>query len=124
VKTKGLLVSVVDDDESVRESLPDLLREFGLAARTFTSAEEFLASDCVDKTRCLILDVAMPAMSGPDLQRVLIRRGQAIPVVFITADSADATRSRLLALGAVECLIKPFSDAALLAAVTEALQSN
>ena len=59
------LVSVVDDDESVRESLPDLLREFGFAVRAFSSAEEFLASDCLDQTRCLILDVAMPGMSGP-----------------------------------------------------------
>ena len=70
------LVSVVDDDESVRESLPDLLREFGFAVQAFSSAEEFLASDCVDKTRCLILDIAMPGMSGLDLQRELTRRRQ------------------------------------------------
>ena len=68
------LVSVVDDDESVRESLPDLLREFGFAVQAFSSAEAFLASDYVGKTRCLILDVAMPGMTGPDLQRELTRR--------------------------------------------------
>ena len=124
MKTKRPLVSVVDDDESVRESLPDLLREFGLAARTFASAEEFLDSDCVNETRCLILDVAMPGMSGPDLRCELIRRGQTILVVFITADSGDTTRARVLSIGAVECLIKPFSDTALLVALTAALQSN
>jgi FixJ family two-component response regulator len=77
----GALVSVVDDDESVRESLPDLLREFGFAVQAFSSAEEFLASDCVGQTRCLILDIAMPGMSGPDLQRELTRRRQEIPIV-------------------------------------------
>ena len=80
-----LLVSVVDDDESVRESLPDLLREFGFAVRAFSSAEEFLASDCICQTKCLILDIAMPGMSGPDLQRELTRRRKEIPIVFITA---------------------------------------
>ena len=79
------LVSVVDDDESVRESLPDLLRQFGFAARAFSSAEAFLASEVVSETSCLILDVAMPGMSGPDLQLELIRRRQEIPIVFITA---------------------------------------
>ena len=78
------LISVVDDDESVRESLPDLLREFGFEAQTFSSAEEFLASEAVAETNCLLLDVAMPRMTGPDLQRELQRK-QAIPIVFITA---------------------------------------
>src|SRR6202521_4478211 len=103
------LVSVVDDDESVRESLPDLLREFGFAVRAFSSAEEFLASDCVGQTRCLILDIAMPGMSGPDLQRELKLRGQQIPIVFITAQKEEGVRSRVLEHGAVECLFKPFS---------------
>ena len=88
---KRSLVSVVDDDESVRESLPDLLREFGFAVRAFASAEEFLASDYVDQTRCLILDIAMPGMSGPDLQRELTRRRQEIPIVFITAHGTRAS---------------------------------
>jgi len=116
------LVSVVDDDESVRESLPDLLGEFGFASRTFSSAEDFLASDCVDQTRCLILDIAMPGMSGPELQRELKLRGQRIPIIFITASTEKTVRSRLLEQGAIECLFKPFSDTALLEAVNSALQ--
>jgi FixJ family two-component response regulator len=115
------LVSVVDDDESVRESLPDLLGEFGFAARTFSSAEEFLASGCIDHTRCLILDIAMPGMSGTELQRELKHRGREIPVVFITASTDQSVRPQLLERGAVECLFKPFSDMALLDAVNSAL---
>jgi FixJ family two-component response regulator len=115
------LISVVDDDESVRESLPDLLGEFGLAARTFSSAEDFLASDCVEQTRCLILDIAMPGMSGPDLQCELKLRRREIPIIFITASTDRSARPRLLELGAVECLFKPFSDTALLEAVNSAL---
>ncbi|MGC1647006.1 MAG: response regulator [Candidatus Sulfotelmatobacter sp.] len=118
------LVSVVDDDESVRESLPDLLREFGFATRTFSSAQEFLASDCVGQTRCLMLDVAMPGMTGPELQQELIRRRQAIPTIFITANRDKTVRPRLLEQGAVECLFKPFSDAALLEALNTALRSS
>lgn len=116
------LVSVVDDDESVRESLPDLLREFGFRARAFSSAEEFLASDCVGQTGCLILDVAMPGMSGPELQGELTRRRQEIPIVFITAHADAGMRPRLLRDGAVECLFKPFSESALLQALRAALQ--
>jgi FixJ family two-component response regulator len=116
------LVSVVDDDESVRESLPDLLGEFGLAARTFSSAEEFLASDCVDQTRCLLLDIAMPGMSGPDLQRELKLRGREIPIIFITASRNQTVRPRLIEQGAIECLFKPFSDTSLLEAVNAALR--
>jgi FixJ family two-component response regulator len=116
------LVSVVDDDESVRESLPDLLREVGFAAQAFSSAEEFLASGDIGKTRCLILDIAMPGMSGPDLQRELRRREQEIPIVFITAHGDDTVRPRLLKDGAVDCLFKPFSEAALLAAINTALR--
>ena len=118
------LISVVDDDESVRESLPDLLREFGYAARIFSSAEEFLASDCVDQTRCLMLDIGMPGMTGPDLQRELKLRGQQIPIVFITAHRDEAIRTRVLEEGAVECLFKPFSDTAVLEALNAALQVN
>jgi FixJ family two-component response regulator len=118
------LVSVVDDDESVRESLPDLLREFGFAAQAFASAEEFLASDRIDQTHCLILDIAMPGMSGPDLQRELVSRKQAIPIVFITAHGDATTRPRLIEQGAVDCLIKPFSDTALRAALDAALRTR
>lgn len=119
---KYSLVAVVDDDESVRESLPDLLREFGFAVQAFSSAKEFLASDCIGHTRCLILDIAMPGMSGPDLQRELTRRRQEIPIVFITAHGDETVRPRLLEQGAVECLFKPFSDTALLEAVNAALR--
>jgi FixJ family two-component response regulator len=117
------LVAVVDDDESVRESLPDLLLEFGFAARAFASAEEFLASDCLGQTRCLILDVAMPGMSGPDLQRELARRRQEIPIVFITAHADESVRPRLVERGAVACLLKPFSGTALLDALRAALRA-
>ncbi len=122
MKAKCSLVSVVDDDESVRESLPDLLKEFGFAARAFSSAQEFLASDCVDQTRCLILDIAMPGMTGPGLQQELKLRRQQIPIVFITAHRDEAVRSRMLEQGAVECLFKPFSDTALLQALNVALR--
>ena len=118
------LVSVVDDDESVRESLPDLIKEFGFSVRAFYSAEEFLASDIVDKTKCLILDVSMPGMTGPDLQRELERRGLPIPIIFITAHRDDTVRTRFLEKGAVECLFKPFSDAALQKALSSALSGH
>src|SRR5262245_66221844 len=101
-----------------------MLRQFGLAARAFASAEAFLASDVVDQTNCLILDVAMPGMSGLDLQRTLASRRQYIPIVFITASGDDAIRAQVLADGAVECLFKPFSDAVLLDALTAALQTT
>ncbi len=118
------LVSVVDDDESIRESLPDLLRAFGFSSHAFSSAEEFLASDCVDQTNCLILDIAMPGMTGPDLQQELSRRRREIPIVFITAHEDHALRPRLLEQGAVDCLFKPFSDTALLKALNTALGLN
>jgi FixJ family two-component response regulator len=116
------LVSVVDDDESVRESLPDLLRQLGFDAEAFSSAEAFLASDVVSETGCLLLDVAMPGMSGPDLQDELMRRRQAIPIVFITAHGDSTVRPRLLARGAVDCLLKPFSETALLDAIGAAFR--
>ena len=121
MKVTGAFVSVVDDDESVRESLPDLLRELGFTAQAFSSAEEFLASDYIGQTQCLILDIAMPGMSGPDLQRELRLRGQHIPIVFITAQRDESMRPRLLAEGAVELLFKPFSETALLDALNAAL---
>ena len=122
--TKVSLVSVVDDDESVRESLPDLLRQLGFAAQAFSSAEAFLASGIIGDTKCLILDIAMPGMSGPDLQQELIRRRLEIPIVFITANGDSAVRPRLLAQGAAECLFKPFSETALLDALVAALRTK
>jgi FixJ family two-component response regulator len=121
---KRPLISVVDDDESIRESLPDLLKEFGFAAQTFSSAEEFLISESLNETKCLILDVAMPGLSGPDLQRELTRRRQEIPIVFITAQRDATVRPRLIEQGAVECLFKPFSDSDLLEALNSALRRS
>jgi len=118
------LVTIVDDDESVRESLPDLVRELGFPARSFSSAREFLASDCASETGCLILDIMMPGMSGPELQEELKRRSQHIPVVFITAQTSEVLRAQMLATGAVDYLIKPFSDMALLGALNLALRAN
>lgn len=115
------LVGIVDDDESVRESLPDLVKELGLVARAFSSAEEFLSSDCVDETNCLILDIAMPGMSGPELHRELMRRGREIPTIFITGQRDETIRDRVLKQGAVGFLRKPFSDEALLAEIKTAL---
>ncbi len=120
--SERFLVAVIDDDESVRESLPDLLSEFGYAVRAFASAEEFLASDSVGETRCLILDIVMPGMSGPDLQRELTFRRQPIPIVFMTAHGDENVRPRVLERGAVECLFKPFSETAVLEAVNAALR--
>jgi FixJ family two-component response regulator len=119
---KRSLVSVVDDDESVRESLPDLLREFGFTAQAFSSAEAVLASEYLVHTECLLLDIAMPGMSGPDLQRELKARRQHIPIVFITAHEEASVRPSLLKQGAVDCLYKPFSDTALRDALNAALR--
>jgi len=112
------LVSIVDDDESVRESLPDLVRQFGFAA------EAFLSSEFVNQTSCLILDIAMPGMTGPELQRELSNRRPAIPIVFITASRDPTIRPRLLEQGAVESLTKPFSETALLNAIRDALERS
>ena len=119
--TTRTLVSIVDDDESVRESLPDLVRRLGFAAKAFPSAEAFLASDLVDQTSCLLLDIAKPGMSGPDLQRDLANRQQLMPIIFITASGDPAIRSRLLAKGAAECLFKPLSAKVVLDALNAAL---
>lgn len=118
------LLSVVDDDEMLRESLPELLREFGFAARAFSSGQEFLSSSYVDETRCLILDVAMPEMSGLDLQQELKRRGQAIPIIFISGQKDEDIRKQALRQGAVKFLYKPFSDSDLLEAVKAALDGK
>jgi len=118
------LVSVVDDDESVRESLPDLLKELGFAAKPFASAREVLTSGYLATTRCLVLDVAMPEMSGPQLQRELTLRGHVIPIIFVTAQADETARQQLLARGAVECLFKPFSEQELRAALDAALPAS
>jgi FixJ family two-component response regulator len=118
------LVSVVDDDEFILEALPDLLRQLGFAVEAFSSAEAFLASHVVNQTSCLILDIALPAMSGPDLQQELIRQRTDIPIVFITAQGDGSLRQELLARGAIECLFKPFSEAVLIDALNTALRTR
>jgi FixJ family two-component response regulator len=117
------LLSVVDDDESMRESLPDLIKEFGFGARAFSSAEEFLSSGSAGETSCLILDIAMPGMSGPELHQELKRRGEDIPTIFITGQKDERIRARVFEQGAAGFLVKPFSDSALLAAIKSALQA-
>jgi len=121
---KRQFLSLVDDDESIRESLPDLLGEFGFATRAFSSAEEFLSSGCAEQTGCLILDVAMPGMSGPELHQELKRLGRDIPTVFITGQTDEAIRTRVLKQGAVGFLLKPLNDETLVAVIKTALQAS
>lgn len=116
-----LVVVVVDDDESVRESLPDLLKEFGFAVLAFSSADEFLVSNSVGRTMCLVLDIVMPGMSGLDLQKELKSRGYKIPIIFITAQRDESIRKRVIEQGAVDLLLKPFSDIALREALSKAM---
>jgi FixJ family two-component response regulator len=119
---KRALVAVVDDDESVRESLPDLLNEFGFVTHAFSSVEEFLASGSLEQTKCLILDIAMPGMTGLDLQQHLKDRERKIPIIFITAQKDGRVRDRAFEQGAVSFLFKPFSDTALLEALNKAVR--
>jgi FixJ family two-component response regulator len=119
-----LLISVVDDDQSFREALPELLNELGFAARTFSSAKDFLASDAVLHSSCLLLDVGMPEMSGPELFRELRRRNVKVPVVFITARRDEAARSQLLDDGAIEWLFKPFDETAMSQALNKSVGSK
>jgi len=121
VETRSL-VSIIDDDESVRESLPDLVKQLGFAAQAFSSAEAFLASEFVAETRCLILDMTLPGISGRELHRQLTSLRRDIPTIFITANVDKALRPKLLAEGAVDCLYKPFSESALLDALNAALR--
>jgi FixJ family two-component response regulator len=115
------LICVVDDDASIRQSLRGLLHSIGFTVETFASAQAFLDSECLTSTACLILDVRMPGMRGPDLQRELARRGIDVPIVFITAHGDEEVRPRVLSEGAVACLLKPFSEAALLDAIRTAI---
>src|SRR3954467_8707555 len=127
------LVSVVDDDESVRESLPDLLRHFGFDTQTFPSAEAFLECKAVAETSCLILDVGLPGLNGPALLQELLRQGHRIPTtfipaqghriptIFITAQGDRSLEPRLIARGGIACLFKPFGDTDLLNALTAAM---
>ena len=116
------LISVVDDDDSVRESLSGLIRSVGLGVMVFASAEEFLNSSHLSDTNCLILDVRMPGMNGLELQRRLAASHRSIPVIFITAHGDEEARVRALNGGAVEYLLKPFSEDALLKGIDKALK--
>ena len=119
------LISVVDDDESVRESLDGLLRSVGFAVKVFASAEEFLNSNHLRDTDCLLLDVRMPGMNGIDLQRHLVASHSEIPVSFITAHgSEERVRSQAFRNGAVDYLIKPLSEDTVLNAIHKALSSK
>jgi FixJ family two-component response regulator len=124
MKSGRPLICVVDDDASVREALPDLLQELGYASQAFPSAKAFLSWSAIDNTCCLILDIAMREMTGPELHQELILRRQAIPVIFITAFGDETLRPRLLAAGAVDCLFKPVSEHALIEALEAALRTS
>lgn len=118
------LISIVDDDESMREAIQSLLRSVGFRAKTFASGEQFLQSDQIENTACLILDVRMPGMSGLELQRRLMATQCRIPIVFVTAHGEEEARSRALQEGAVDFLLKPFSEEALLNAIQAALHAH
>jgi FixJ family two-component response regulator len=118
------LISVVDDDESIRESLDGLLKSLGYETAVFSSAESFLSSESLAKTACLILDVRMPGMSGPELQQHLIDRHQEIPTIFITSHGTEDMIARVFANGAVSCLLKPFGEDSLLEAISKALSGQ
>lgn len=117
--TESILISVIDDDHALCESVAELLQALGFTTTTFASAESFLASDSLARARCLVLDVSMPGMSGPELLSQLEARGLNVPVVFITAH--DDSRVRLLRSRARDCLLKPFTDDALENALRKAL---
>jgi FixJ family two-component response regulator len=118
------LISIVDDDASIRESTRGLVRSLGYQAETFASAEEFLGSDRVGDTSCLITDVQMPGLNGIDLQRDLIDRGVQIPTIFITAFPEERTRLHAMKAGAVGYLGKPFSEESLLRCLDSALGAS
>jgi FixJ family two-component response regulator len=116
------IVMIVDDDTSIRKSVRRLMKSFGFVVETFSSAEEFLGSDRLAKTSCLILDLHMPDMNGLELQKRLVASGSAIPIIFITAFADDGARAQAMKAGAVAYLTKPFEDEELLTCIQAALQ--
>jgi FixJ family two-component response regulator len=118
------LISVVDDDDSVRESLQGFIRSVGFAVEAFASGEALLKSDRISDMRCLILDMRMPTMNGLEVQRRLAASGCEVPVIFITAHEDDQTRSLAIRRGAVNYLLKPLSEESLLNAIQTALEQN
>jgi FixJ family two-component response regulator len=123
IQKKTKLVVVVDDDDSIRSAVQDLLDAVGLPARAFESAEEFLRSGKQQETACLIADIRMPGMSGLELQAQLNAEHCRIPIIFITAHGDEKMRMQALRAGAVEFMAKPFNDEALLESVRAALES-
>lgn len=117
-------ISVVDDDVSIRESLESLLKSMGFQVSLFSGAEEFLREGATTRTDCLILDVRLGGMSGPELQRRLAASRPPVPIIFITGHGTEALRQKVIADGAVDCLFKPFSEERLLAAVNVALANE
>ena len=115
------IVMIVDDDDSIRKSVRRLMKSFGFAVETFASAEEFLGSERLEKTSCLILDVHMPGMNGLELQKQLVASGCAIPIIFITAFADDRARGEAMTAGAAAYLIKPFGDEELVDCIRTAL---
>jgi FixJ family two-component response regulator len=115
------LISIVDDDQSVREATTSLLKSNGFRAEVFASSEDFLASRYLDETKCLILDVQMPGMNGLELQRRLASENRCIPIIFISAHDNQEVRKQATRSGAIDFLPKPFSEEALLRAIRAAL---
>jgi FixJ family two-component response regulator len=118
------LISIVDDDESLRSSLENLIRAFGFRAQGFSSGEAFLGWEQARETACVILDVRMPGMNGLDLQRRMARGNWRVPIIFITSHADDHARARALEAGAVAFLYKPCRDEDLLSAIRDALRGT
>jgi FixJ family two-component response regulator len=121
---RSLLISIVDDDESMREATKGLVRSLGYHAATFSSAEEFLSSDLVHRTSCLITDMQMPGLSGADLQHRLILQGRCMPTIFVTAFPDEKIRARVLTAGAIGYLSKPFTEESLITCLDTALSDG
>lgn len=115
------MVSIIDDDQSLRESIVDLVRAMGLEAQEFERAEDFLRSDSIARTACLVTDMRMPGMSGLDLHERLAARGEAIPTIVITAFPKDDDRARARRNGVIHYLAKPFDLNQLADCITSAL---
>jgi FixJ family two-component response regulator len=118
---KGPVISIIDDDEQVRDAVKGLVRSLGYTAATFASAEDYLRSDCVCTSSCVVTDLRMRGMSGADLQSRLNADGNRTPVIFMTAFADDATQARVLNKGAAGFLKKPFDDKALVECLEKAL---
>ena len=117
------MIAIVDDDDVVREAMKSLMRSLGYNASTFGSADEFLKSEQVSNTSCLVTDLQMPGLSGIDLQDWLIARGHRIPIIFLTAYPDQAARMRAMKAGAIGFLSKPSSDEHLLGYLNKALKA-